>query len=145
MGVTELASGYRNARRGQNIILDSPRSLSEGWMAFFWSFLRWALIPFLGFPVFTQTVLRVVKRFDPVPTPAFFTRLIDNPMRRRFVHGPEVVSDRVRLGLDVVVLEIGPGKGSYTLAMAQIAVPPSTSTRAWQRARDASSSPRRTA
>jgi hypothetical protein len=51
MGITELASGYKNARWGKISFSDGLRSSSEGWMAFLLSFLRWALILFLGFLV----------------------------------------------------------------------------------------------
>jgi len=80
-----------------------------------------------------------------VSDPAIFTRFIDNPIRRRFVQRPEEVADRVGLRPGMGVAEIGPRKGSYTIAMAEKVAPASTSTRAWQRTRDASSSPRRTA
>lgn len=69
-----------------------------------WSILRWTLILFIGLLVFVMTVLRVVKRFYPVPGPAFFTRVIDNPIRRRFIQRPEVVADRVRLRPGMVVV-----------------------------------------
>jgi SAM-dependent methyltransferase len=92
-------------------------------MTFFWSVLRWASILFIGFLVFVMTVLRVVKRLYPVPAPEFFTRVIDNPIRRRFVQRPEVVADRVGLRPGMVVVEIGPGKGSYTVAMAERVAP----------------------
>lgn len=91
-------------------------------MALVLSILKWALILFIGLLVVVMTELRVVKRFYPVPGPAFFTRVIDNPIRRRFFR-PEVVADRVRLRPVMVVVEIGPGKGSYTIAMAERVAP----------------------
>jgi hypothetical protein len=96
---------------------------SEDRMAFLVSTLRWALILFLGFLVFVQAILRIAKRLHPVPAPALATRLIDNPIRRRFFQRPEVVAERVRLEPGMVVVEIGPGKGSYTLAMAERVAP----------------------
>lgn len=109
---------------GGNILSsDIPRPSCPGVMAFFWSILRWALILFIGFLAFVMTVLRVVRRLYPMPIPAFFTQLIDNPIRRRFVQRPEVVADRVGLRPGMVVVEIGPGKGSYTLAMAERVAP----------------------
>jgi ubiquinone/menaquinone biosynthesis C-methylase UbiE len=92
-------------------------------MAFLVSTLRWALILFLGFLVFVQAILRIAKRLHPVPAPALATMLIDNPIRRRFFQRPEVVAERVRLEPGMVVVEIGPGKGSYTLAMAERVAP----------------------
>ena len=92
-------------------------------MAFSGSILRWALILFLGFLVLVQGILRIAKRLHPVPAPTLATRLIDNPIRRGFFQRPEVLADRVRLKPGMVVVEIGPGKGSYTLAMAERVAP----------------------
>lgn len=64
-------------------------------------------------------LLRVVKRFYHVPAPALATRLLDNPLRRRFVQPPGEVADRMRVEPGMDVVEIGPGKGSYTIEVAR--------------------------
>jgi ubiquinone/menaquinone biosynthesis C-methylase UbiE len=51
------------------------------------------------------------------------TRVIDNPFRRRFIQKPEVVADRMQLESGMIVVEIGPGKGSYTKEMAKRVLP----------------------
>lgn len=51
------------------------------------------------------------------------TRLIDNPIRRKFIQKPETVADRMKLESGMTVLEIGPGKGSYTKALAKKILP----------------------
>jgi ubiquinone/menaquinone biosynthesis C-methylase UbiE len=81
----------------------------------FWIF---AIFFFLMF-----VVLRVIKHFVHVPIPGFATQLIDNPVRRRLVQRPEVVVERMRLEPGMAVVEIGPGKGSYTLAVAEAVSP----------------------
>lgn len=70
-----------------------------------------------------HTLLRVIRRFYHFPIPGFLTQLIDNPIRRRFIQRPEVVADRMRLGPGMTVVEIGPGKGSYTKAVAERVLP----------------------
>jgi ubiquinone/menaquinone biosynthesis C-methylase UbiE len=51
------------------------------------------------------------------------TRLIDNPMRRKYSQNPDVIAERMQLAPGMVVVEIGPGKGSYTKAVAQRILP----------------------
>ncbi|RJS74270.1 methyltransferase domain-containing protein [Candidatus Bathyarchaeota archaeon] len=76
----------------------------------------------LGFVVF-QAVIRMVRRYYKLPTPAFFTQLIDNPIRRRLIQPPETVVERMGLKPGMTVVEIGPGKGSYTIAVARRVLP----------------------
>lgn len=86
-------------------------------------FLRWVFILFLGFLVFTQIFLRLIRRYYPFPIPGFATQLIDNPLRRRFVQRPEVLAKRMGLEPGMTVVEIGPGKGSYTIVFAGKVLP----------------------
>jgi ubiquinone/menaquinone biosynthesis C-methylase UbiE len=51
------------------------------------------------------------------------TRLIDNPIRRKFIQKPETVAKRMRLKPGMMIIEIGPGKGSYTKALAKSILP----------------------
>jgi ubiquinone/menaquinone biosynthesis C-methylase UbiE len=81
------------------------------------------LILILGFLAFTQTILRLIRRFYPLPIPGFATQLIDNPIRRRFIQSPEIVAERMGLKPGMIVVEIGPGKGSYTKAVAEKILP----------------------
>lgn len=66
-----------------------------------------------------HTILRVVRHFYHFPILGFLTQLIDNPVRRRFIQKPDTVAERVRLKPGMTVVEIGPGKGSYTKAVAE--------------------------
>jgi hypothetical protein len=84
----------------------------------FTNFLRWAL-GFLLFFFALHTVLRLVRRYRKFPIPSILTELIDNPVRRKYIQRPNVLADRMSLEPGMVVVEIGPGKGSYTKAVAE--------------------------
>lgn len=81
------------------------------------------ILGFILMSLALHTLLRVIRRFYHFPIPGFLTQLIDNPIRRRFIQRPEVVADRMRLGPGMTVVEIGPGKGSYTKAVAERVLP----------------------
>ena len=85
--------------------------------------LRVLLYVFLGYIVLSQTVGRLVRRLWHFPIPSFMTRLIDNPLRRRLIQPPAEFADRLRLEPGMSVLEIGPGKGCYTLETARRVAP----------------------
>lgn len=64
-------------------------------------------------------ILRIIRKIYKFPIPAFATRLIDNPLRRRLLQKPELIAERMQLKPGMTVIEIGPGKGSYTKAVAK--------------------------
>ncbi|MHA2267105.1 MAG: class I SAM-dependent methyltransferase [Promethearchaeota archaeon] len=68
-------------------------------------------------------VLRIIRRYYKFPAPAFMTRLIDNPIRRKLIQKPETIAKRMNLEPGMIVVEIGPGKGSYTKAIANNLLP----------------------
>ncbi len=82
-----------------------------------------ALYMFAGFLFFIQVVLRVARRWLKFPTPAFMTLIMDNPVRRRLIQSPDAVADRMGLEPGMTVVEVGPGKGSYTFAVARRVAP----------------------
>lgn len=92
-----------------------------------WLILRFIFLIFLiilGVFFFTVfVVLRIVRRYYKFPIPAFMTRLIDNPIRRKFIQKPETVAKRMNLEPGMIVVEIGPGKGSYTKSLAKSVLP----------------------
>jgi len=85
--------------------------------------LRLLLYVFLGYIVLSQTLGRLVRRRWRFPIPAFMTQLIDNPLRRRFIQPPAEFAERLGLEPGMSVLEIGPGKGSYTFEVARRVAP----------------------
>ncbi|MFW9971305.1 MAG: class I SAM-dependent methyltransferase [Candidatus Odinarchaeota archaeon] len=68
-------------------------------------------------------VLRIIRRYHKFPVPAFMTRLIDNPIRRKLIQKPETVAKRMKLKPGMIIIEIGPGKGNYTKALANSILP----------------------
>src|SRR4030042_4069292 len=74
---------------------------------------------FVGFLFLLQVVFRVARRWLKFPTPGILTQVIDNPFRRRFIQNPDTIADRMELEPGMTVVEVGPGKGSYTFAVAR--------------------------
>ncbi len=86
-------------------------------------FMQWLMIGFLLIIFFACLLIRVVRRYRKFPIPAYLTRFIDNPWRRRFVQKPSTVADQLYLRPGMIVVEIGPGKGSYTIEFAKRVLP----------------------
>ena len=63
-------------------------------------------------------VMKLIRRYWKFPIPAILTGLIDNPIRRR-MQPPSTLADRLLLQPDMLVLEVGPGKGTYTIEVAK--------------------------
>lgn len=76
--------------------------------------LVWIVVIFIGWFIFTQTVIRLIHRFYHFPIPAFFARFIDNPVRRR-IQPPAQVINWIGIQEGMHVLEIGPGPGTFTI------------------------------
>ncbi len=81
----------------------------------------------LGIPVFFViwmiTVVKLARRIHPFPIPHFLTELIDNPFRRKCIQKPDQIAQRMGASSGDIVLEVGPGKGSYTKAVAKSILP----------------------
>ena len=85
--------------------------------------VKWLLILLVIILFFFLVILRIIRHFIHFPIPSFLTKLIDNPIRRRFIQKPNLIADRMELHQGMVVVEIGPGKGkqaSKTLEEAGI-------------------------
>lgn len=72
----------------------------------------------LTIPFAWVLLLKLVRHFWKFPTPAILTGLIDNPIRRK-IQPPHTLADRMNLKSDMLLLEVGPGKGSYTFEVAK--------------------------
>ncbi len=84
----------------------------------------WVLIGILIYVLFFIFVLvRIIRHYYHFPIPSFMTRIIDNPLRRKFVQKPDLIAERMGLKDGMTVVEIGPGKGSYTKAVAKRILP----------------------
>ncbi|MCE7741270.1 MAG: methyltransferase domain-containing protein [Candidatus Heimdallarchaeota archaeon] len=89
-----------------------------------------ALIIFLviiGIPIawfiLGLTLIRLIRKIYPFPIPHFVVNLIDNPIRRKYIQNPDEIAERMGLKPGDRVLEVGPGKGSYTKAVAERILP----------------------
>ena len=81
------------------------------------------LIIFLCFLLWIFVILRIIRKIHKFPIPAFATNLIDNAVRRKIIQKPTVIANHMDLKPGMTVLDIGPGKGSYTKAVAQRILP----------------------
>ena len=92
-----------------------------------WFILRTIFLIFLIilgiFFIVVFVILRIIRRYYKFPIPSFLTRLIDNPIRRKLIQKPITVAKRMQLAPGMIVVEIGPGKGSYTKAIAEEVLP----------------------
>ena len=75
------------------------------------------------FVFFVLVIARIARHLYRFPIPSFLTQLIDNPYRRRFIQKPGEIAERMKLEPGFTVVKIGPGKGSYTKAVAEKVLP----------------------
>ncbi len=82
---------------------------------------RIVLYVIVGLPILVtllHTIVRVVRHFYKFPMPQFLADVIDNPVRRK-IQPPGRTALRHGIEPGMVVLEVGPGSGTYTIAAAQ--------------------------
>ena len=83
--------------------------------------LRILIYIVLGLPVgvvLYLTIVRIVRHFYKFPMPEFLANVIDNPLRRK-IQPPDGTPARHGIEPGMVVLEVGPGSGTYTIAAAR--------------------------
>lgn len=85
---------------------------------FVFSLIKWGLIVLLAYILFVEVVLRILRRFYQFPIPPYVARLIDNPLRRR-IQPPDILAEWMGVGEGMSVLEVGPGPGTFTFAVAR--------------------------
>lgn len=76
--------------------------------------LLWIVVVLIGWFIFVEVVVRIIRRFIHFPIPAFIARFIDNPIRRR-IQTPAKVVDWIGIQDGMCILEIGPGPGTFTI------------------------------
>lgn len=85
---------------------------------------QWTVIGVVGyFLLFVTVIIRILRHYYHFPIPSVMTKFIDNPIRRRFMQNPDIIAERMQLEPGMTVVEIGPGKGSYTKAIAKKILP----------------------
>ena len=65
-----------------------------------------------------HTLVRIIRRFYKFPIPQFLANLIDNPLRRR-IQPPDATAIRHGIEPGMMVLDVGPGNGRYSMAAAR--------------------------
>ena len=85
-------------------------------------FLGWIALGILGLFIFLETIVRLVKHFIHLPSPAFVVARLNNPIRRKFLP-PTRVIDYLGIREGMKILEIGPGSGFFTFELAKYAGP----------------------
>jgi ubiquinone/menaquinone biosynthesis C-methylase UbiE len=78
----------------------------------------WIVAIFVGWFIFVEIVIRIIRRFYHFPIPALAARFIDNPFRRR-LQPPAQVVEWMAMQDGMQVLEIGPGPGTFTVEAAK--------------------------
>jgi ubiquinone/menaquinone biosynthesis C-methylase UbiE len=68
--------------------------------------------------VFYLVILRIIRRLNPFPAPAFIGRFLDSNIRRK-IQSPEIVINRSGIKKNMNVLEIGCGSGAFTTFVAR--------------------------
>ena len=83
----------------------------------------WVGIGFLIILFWVFVVAKIIRHYYHFPIPSVLTRIIDNPIRRKFIQRPKDLVERMQLKPGMIVVEIGPGKGNYTKAVANNILP----------------------
>lgn len=87
--------------------------------------LKWLgrlLLIVIGWFIFFQTVVRLVRRYVKFPAPSFITVFLDSRFRRA-MQPPEQVVGWMDIREGMTVLELGPGAGTFTAIAARYAGP----------------------
>lgn len=66
-----------------------------------------------------QVALRAQQNLQPHPLPRQFAPLLEHPLRLEYLDPPQML-DRIGIGADMVVLELGCGTGLFTRAAAHM-------------------------
>ena len=84
--------------------------------------LRWFGSIFAGmlsFFVIAQIIIRIGRRLHPEPMPARMAHVLRSPARSKLFGTPEQIVARAGVTPGMRVLEIGPGPGNFTVALAR--------------------------
>jgi ubiquinone/menaquinone biosynthesis C-methylase UbiE len=73
----------------------------------------------LCFVVIGQIITRVRHRLKPAPMPLKDIPVLRSPIRRKLFGTPEQIIERAGVAPGMRVLEIGPGSGNFTVALAR--------------------------
>jgi ubiquinone/menaquinone biosynthesis C-methylase UbiE len=85
--------------------------------------LGWIALVILGLFIFLETIVRLVKHFIHLPSPAFVVARLNNPVRRKLLP-PKRIIDCFGVREGMKILEVGPGSGFFTFELAKYVGPP---------------------
>lgn len=80
--------------------------------------LVWLVLSLPLLVVVLHTFVRIIRHFYKFPIPQFLANFIDNPFRRK-IQPPAKMPARHGIEPGMLVLEVGPGNGRYTIATAR--------------------------
>jgi ubiquinone/menaquinone biosynthesis C-methylase UbiE len=80
--------------------------------------LVWIILGLPLLAVLVHTVVRIIRHFYIFPMPQFMANMIDNPLRRKIQPPGEMVL-RHNIEPGMIVLEVGPGNGRYSVETAR--------------------------
>jgi len=89
---------------------------------FAWRGLWRFFLLLLGWLLFVQVAIRILRRYRHFPAPAFTAALLSSPLRKK-LQPPSLIVGRLRIQPGMTVLEAGAGPGTYTLEAARRAAP----------------------
>jgi 2-polyprenyl-3-methyl-5-hydroxy-6-metoxy-1,4-benzoquinol methylase len=76
-------------------------------------------VDLLCFVVIGQVIMRVRHRLKPTPMPLKEVPILRSPVRHKLFGTPEQIIERSGVAPGMHVLEIGPGSGNFTVALAR--------------------------
>jgi len=75
--------------------------------------------PIVAILLWIFVIAKIARKIYPFPIPQFMTNIIDNRIRRKFIQNPDQIAERMGAKPGDIVVELGPGKGSYSIGVAK--------------------------
>lgn len=86
------------------------------------SWLWRLLLALLAWTLFIQIAVRLLRRYRHFPAPAFTSAFLNSPLRL-VLQPPALIVGRLDIRPGMVVLEVGPGSGTFTVEASRRAAP----------------------
>ncbi|TFG20346.1 MAG: methyltransferase domain-containing protein [Promethearchaeota archaeon] len=76
----------------------------------------WSIVAAL---VWIFVIAKIARKIYPFPIPQIMVNLIDNRFRRKYIQNPDEIAQRMGAKPGDIVIELGPGKGFYSIGVAK--------------------------